>query len=449
MSFFKLLWRQLCRFLSLLGLCRRRRYDLVSPVVGVADAWVRPGEILVDVNFEGEIAEELTSHGGRLYRPNRDRGAHGEPEPDNKDWRQQPLAPWYGDINARMDEVGLGFHLWVGFSTRRVIKLVKKYRPRGVCFNTVYLGEGYYQGGPGGRPDPVGAPTSFPTAVGGGPVDVAVLDNGMPKDWETKHPGLANAVTLAGNILFAGDPVDENLDGVLDNQAGHGLFICGLIARRHDELNIELRRLLHATGETEDTLAATALTECTAQIVNMSFGGFTTDDVVAPVMANAVTIAVGRDQVLVAAAGNDGGADAGSEFHEREFWPAALPEVISVGACDPTDLVEQNSLWAESNRAQIYAPGVMLRSTYVTDWQVPGTVPAEMFLGWAAWSGTSFAAPVVAAEIAHEFRTSPPAGSRRTAADLWVAKQESMKGWPGKNATSGDPTRFAPDLSGW
>ena len=49
----------------------------------------------------------------------------------------------------------------------------------------------------------------------------------------------------------------------------------------------------------------------------------------------------------------------------------------------------------------MYAPGVNVRSTYLKgEWKL-ATDPAPQHLGgWAHWSGTSFAAPQVAAEIA-------------------------------------------------
>jgi subtilisin family serine protease len=49
----------------------------------------------------------------------------------------------------------------------------------------------------------------------------------------------------------------------------------------------------------------------------------------------------------------------------------------------------------------VCAPGVDLRSTYVAGtWQTTASDPKVPFAGWACWSGTSFAAPQVAARIA-------------------------------------------------
>src|SRR5262245_50209783 len=119
------LWELICR---LLGYCRRRA--TLSPVIGVDGAWVRPREVLVDPAVEAEVADRLRELGGRPY----------EPSYDQDDWRRSPVAPDYGDVNARLDEAGLKFHLWVGFSTRDAVRLVREVS--GVHFNVVYLGEG-------------------------------------------------------------------------------------------------------------------------------------------------------------------------------------------------------------------------------------------------------------------------------------------------------------------
>jgi subtilisin family serine protease len=47
----------------------------------------------------------------------------------------------------------------------------------------------------------------------------------------------------------------------------------------------------------------------------------------------------------------------------------------------------------------VWAPGVDLRSTYIAGRWLTADEDVE-FDGWAQWSGTSFAAPTVAAEVA-------------------------------------------------
>lgn len=447
----KLLLSLLCRFLALLGLCRRRRFDLVSPVIGVDRAWVRPGEILVDLNFEADIREELRRRGGTPYQPTDKRVTPDSKPSRNPDWRQRPGAPFYGDINRRMAEAGIGFRLWVGFSTRTAIRTVQKSGLPGVYFNTVYLGEDYYQGGPRGLPTPLPDPHNFPTLTPDSTVDITVLDNGMPKDWKTHFPKLAPAVTLTRPNQFSEDPVDENLDKILDKQAGHGLFICGLIAQKQQGLDIDLTRIMHATGDVDVALASTALGESNAKVVNMSFGGYSPNNVVHPAMKTAVDNAVGKDQVLVAAAGNDG---SGSPDYNRPFWPAALDNVIAVGAYEPS--ASGPTLWPESNRAEVYAPGVNIHSTYVKDWPVPANSlfnSSTSYQGWAKWSGTSFAAPLVAADIADKVKARPAGTTARGEAVIWLKSLPEVSNWPHKWRPAGvpttDPRLFVPTPKLW
>ena len=97
--------------------------------------------------------------------------------------------------------------------------------------------------------------------------------------------------------------------------------------------------------------------------------------------------------VMVASAGNDASI--------RPTWPAAYPEVIGVAALGPAGPAAFSNAghWVDC-----CAPGVDLVSTFH---RAPRHDPP--FHGWARWSGTSFAAPLVAAMIAREVqRTGDP-----------------------------------------
>ena len=93
--------------------------------------------------------------------------------------------------------------------------------------------------------------------------------------------------------------------------------------------------------------------------------------------------------MVVAAAGNDG--------LNQPYWPAAFTtadvpwagQVVAVAAHDGSDVCS----WSNTGPwVSLAAPGSDITSTYVTQW--------EFTAGWAQWSGTSFAAPYVAAAIA-------------------------------------------------
>jgi subtilisin family serine protease len=79
-------------------------------------------------------------------------------------------------------------------------------------------------------------------------------------------------------------------------------------------------------------------------VINLSLGGAGTTQV----LQDAVTFAVGKDVVVLAAAGNSGTT--------TKFYPAAYPDVVSVAATNPND-----NLYGWSNRGrdwvQLAAPG--------------------------------------------------------------------------------------------
>ena len=122
----------------------------------------------------------------------------------------------------------------------------------------------------------------------------------------------------------------------------------------------------------------------------MSLGCFTFDDKPSPVLAEAVA-ALARTTVIVAAAGNDG--------VDRPFWPAALKDVVAVGALAAHEGPEGPDRASFSNYGwwvDAAAPGEDVKSAFLTH----GVENREHFHGFASWSGTSFAAPYVAGSIA-------------------------------------------------
>ncbi|HWM02443.1 MAG TPA: S8 family serine peptidase, partial [Actinophytocola sp.] len=163
------------------------------------------------------------------------------------------------------------------------------------------------------------------------------------------------------------------------------------------------------SGETDDMLVSAGLGECTSKVVNLSFGGFTPNGGPSASLVSAINKAVQRDQVLVAAAGNDGTAKSAPN---RRFWPAAMESVIAVGAYDSA---APNQLWEKTNRADVYAPGVKLLSAHIPKGNNPETGAA--YDGWVTWSGTSFAAPLVAAHLVKEIAGMQ--SGRRQKADAW------------------------------
>jgi subtilisin family serine protease len=131
--------------------------------------------------------------------------------------------------------------------------------------------------------------------------------------------------------------------------------------------------------------------EVPIDIVVMSFGAYSPDDAPPPM---AYTIGrVLKDSLVIASAGNDASC--------RPYFPAALPNVVGVGALDCAGRASFSNFgsWVDA-----CAPAVGVVSTFFTDFDDvdPATGGRREFRGWASWSGTSFAAPKVAAAVAQE-----------------------------------------------
>ena len=245
-----------------------------------------------------------------------------------------------------------------------------------------------------GRPAFAGAPLDLALDGEGEGVVIAVVDTGqaaqsMQSAWAAGH------VDVGGGDE---DVLDENGDGELDLEGGHGTFIAGIVAQVAPGAKVLARRALDTWGVADDLAVTGAVRRAIgdgAQIVNLSLGGYAMDDVPPLSLAGLLgTKERRRDVVVVAAAGNDA--------VDRPFFPAALPTVIGVAALGSRRrraVFSNFGPWVDAS-----AEGERLLSTFVTgtvmtdsDGDGRGDVFAEP---WAHWSGTSFAAPQVSAAIA-------------------------------------------------
>lgn len=368
-------------------------------------AWVRPGELLVSAEAEPHVGDRLRERGCAPYAP-------GHP---GVDWRQQSGAPENGDLNGRLTAGGAGWRLWRAPGPGDVADLVGEARGGGVRPNHVFIGEDFYHGGPGRAPTPADKPVIRAAPTTDDP-EVAVLDNGLPEGWREDFPG----VLPGGRHKFdlVEDPLDRDTDGLLDEQAGHGLFIGGLIARVAPELVVWLGRVLRSTGEGDEAMLMTALSGLppSARVVNLSLGGHTVDDA-EPAVAAVLRSLAAAGKVVVAAAGNGG---LHPESARRPFWPAAMPEVVAVGAYDST--AAEPGPWPAGNPgADVLAPGHDLWSYFVQGvGRGHGSAGPVRFHEGATWSGTSFATPLVAARLAQLIRQAPDADPRALV-DGWLA----------------------------
>jgi subtilisin family serine protease len=288
-----------------------------------------------------------------------------------------------------------------------------------VSLNHVAVGSPHPIGGPAGPPSATTAQRFLAPAAEGTDCDIAILDTGVPARTRLAawHLEIEDSVRRnPGNPDFPDDDDTLYVAGTtqLRHEAGHGTFICGLVNLVAPDLVINAYAVLDPDGVGDDVAIADAIRRVASRpaavpVINLSLGGYTFDDNPMPVIA-AILGELPRTTVVVAAAGNFGSS--------RPFWPAAGREVVSVGAFDDPYGVPVPTPWSNVGPwVDVLSLGQDLLSTYVVgDYPIaPGSdVHFPKPHPFARWSGTSFAAPLVAAEIARRVREDLDLGTSPT-----------------------------------
>lgn len=239
------------------------------------------------------------------------------------------------------------------------------------------------------------------------------------------HPDLDPGAEFAGDL---------NNDGNVDHAFGHAEFIDSVIMRVAPMARVFHEPAATNFGASTDSIIAAQLAgfldalsdDELPGIVSLSVGGYTQDDKAPIALSEVIDRFVQLGWVIVASAGNDTSC--------RPSWPAALDDVIGVGAIGPQGPAPFSNFGPWVNAC---APGIdvlgEVPSPYLTivecDDDLHGTLsnqgqgqastsqrpPAVRANGCrlqvgssqarpdpapAAWSGTSFSAPIVAAAIA-------------------------------------------------
>ncbi|MBL7153766.1 MAG: S8 family serine peptidase [Phycisphaerae bacterium] len=240
-------------------------------------------------------------------------------------------------------------------------------------------------------------------------VVVAVIDTGV--DY-THEDLVGNMWTNGGEI--PGNDIDDDDNGFVDDihgcsvvsdarshsgdpvdLHGHGTHVAGIVAGTAYNgrggvgvaFNVQVMAIRSAQYSgvlTVDDIAEGIMyaADNGAHVINMSFGGGHRSVIV----EDALSIAFSR-AVLVAAAGNSAvETEWAPNVPKAPHYPAALPWVLGVMASTPSDKLAlfSNSDSCPKTRIEyeVAAPGTGIYST------IPGN-------RYAAWSGTSMAAPVV------------------------------------------------------
>jgi membrane-anchored mycosin MYCP len=284
-------------------------------------------------------------------------------------------------------------------------------------------------GGGNGDPQPTEAPLSPPVFEHrdqehrGRGIRVGLLDTHIfPDERLTGH-----YIAAPTDVLHRGRHTYTIFDG-------HCAFVASCILQQAPAAELYVRSVLDQHGDGSAWKAAVAVAEFARlglDVVNLSFGEFLTDDNSAPMVLEAAVKRLGPETVVVAAAGNNGDPQELTEELVNEgvkpnsaSYPAALPDVVGVGALDKDGkraaFTPDPAPWIA-----LLAPGVGLVGSYVRGDvmiqrrdkhdHLADQPPPVAFGGKAAWEGCSFAAGIVSGEIAA--RTRPGRRSARQALD--------------------------------
>jgi len=189
---------------------------------------------------------------------------------------------------------------------------------------------------------------------------VAVIDSGIDSD----HYELKDKIIGGYNFLNEMNPEDT------EDQSGHGTSVAGIITAEINN-NYGIAGIC-PTCKIMPVKACSESGACTlfniansisyavdngADIVNLSLGGhFDADSYTAKVLYSLANYARSKNVLLVAAAGNE-------NTDGSNYYPAALPNVISVAATDDNDLRAPFSNYGP--KVNVSAPGVDIFSTVI------------------------------------------------------------------------------------
>ncbi|MBO3749182.1 S8/S53 family peptidase [Streptosporangiaceae bacterium NEAU-GS5] len=297
------------------------------------------------------------------------------------------------------------------------------------------------------EPAPTTRPLKPPLAGddnAGSGVQVTICDTGLVYGYQ-QHSWLRTGVT--GDV---GAP-NSHLDAAqtILPHAGHGTFVAGVLRSAAPGAEVYVSNAMRYIGAAAEEEAGHAIMEALGSgdwppIICLAAGTLTENDAFLLGLSDFLIALRDHhaDTVLIAAAGNDGVT--------TKFWPAAHAvepgwedAVVSVGALredgqgracfsnhgDWVRVYAQGERMVNAfvtgvysydydytNRCRFYDPPLYLGCTCIAPYFAHARVPFDTAL--AQWSGTSFAAPLVAAHIATYMSHHTGLKSRQAAAQL-------------------------------
>lgn len=237
----------------------------------------------------------------------------------------------------------------------------------------------------------IGLPAARDRSTGAGTL-IAILDTGV----SGQHPALGDSVRLDA-VSFVqgavpgdgGNGLDDDGDGLVDEQLGHGTFVAGLVHAVAPGARLLPVTVLNSDGIGDLWGIAKGMAhaiDAGADVINMSLGSTYSSALLEDIALEAET----KGAVVVAAMGN-------LAREQPEEYPASLTTAFGVCATDDADRKAGFSNY--NDKADLCAPGatVLVGTSVDPARAVFGPVPGG---GYVAWEGTSFATAFVSGTAA-------------------------------------------------
>jgi subtilisin family serine protease len=220
----------------------------------------------------------------------------------------------------------------------------------------------------------ISAPTAWDLTTGSTSITIGVIDSGAQPD----HPDLAPKLVTGWNFLTGTTNTADSIGhgtataGTAAASTNNGAGVAG-IAWANPIMPLVV---VDSTGYASYSDIANAITYAAdhgVRVINISIAGSSSSSA----LQSAVNYAWNKGSVVVAAAGNSSTSS--------PYYPAACQNVVSVSATDSNDALASFSNYG--SWIDLAAPGVSITTLNTGS-------------GYAAWSGTSFSAPIVAGTAA-------------------------------------------------
>ncbi|MGB3829421.1 MAG: S8 family serine peptidase [Ornithinimicrobium sp.] len=303
---------------------------------------------------------------------------------------------------------------------------------------------------------------------------VVIPDTGIGRHPWFEDPDMVSREVIVGGVRLGIDgPMNvspqaggNRLDGRVPRYAGHGTFIAGIVRQRCPSARIEGIRVMDDEGGLQERLLINTLvallirqavaithgrTEDIFDVLSLSLGYYHEepgDERTDPVLGGLLRELGSWGVAVVASAGNDGTT---APFHPASFAGQATElrndsvPLVSVGALNPNGSLahfSNSGPWVSCERL-----GVEVVSTLPTDLQ--GTDqpsergnragrdrgaldPDDFSSGFGTWSGTSFAAPLLAGQLAEHLSRSTTIDATDRVATVrrgWAAVRRELPDW--------------------